>query len=149
MQLLTRRTWFSPFYLAFALQPCMVPHLQPTHMPETCNSGHDLAEVILMNMQKAQRLMKTVQERQSKYYDDIHMPAPHYDMGDSVMIDHSTVNSAEDVNRPVKLRARWLGPFRVTATQFPNVTVELPVAIPAHPTFRVSNCVRKIGNQSR
>ena len=130
-------TGYTPFFLAFGMEPILIPiPTLPTEAP-----AMDLLTSMNDNLKAAQTNITKAQEQQKAAYDQHHTAPPQYIPGDWVLLQRDGITWPPDKDRPAKLLAPWLGPFRVASLDpaLPlNVTLSLPYPLNIHTSFHVS-----------
>ena len=134
----------TPFYVATGQHPRLPQDLlhDPAAAADTPNpSANDFATHLVSVIQQARDQLIAAQTRQARYYNTAHPRRPvTFNIGDSVWVDQSFLESPEQRARPRdKLKHRRAGPFTVTARVGPNAyQLELPSGVRAHNVFNIT-----------
>ena len=135
-------TKISPFNFTLSFNPRAVPaDPVPTHLPH----ADAVAQAAADNLAQARVAAEAAQKRQSHYANQHRSESPTYKVGDMVLLDATNINLPQDAQRPKKLLATRVGPFKVTAVDrvLPNVTLDISKALPGvHPVFHVDKIQR-------
>jgi hypothetical protein len=121
---LSASTGYTPFYLTYNQHPfSSLNEVDTTPWTDHLKQARQALEKA--HLQQAQQYNK------NRKMSDIQI-------NDLVLLEREGIIWGPDSQRDKKLLTPWLGPFKVTAREGENATLELPVDCHIHPTFSVS-----------
>ena len=137
-------TGFTPFYLNSGQHPVIPTVLLARGKPKSSNEGvKEALERMKTALADAQTNLQRAQERMKRAVDKWRRSET-YKVGDEVVL--TTPNLCSYCpHLPLKIKARWVEPFRITREISPVVYgLDLPLGWRIHPVFHVSKLKRYI-----
>ena len=108
----------------------------------------DYVKETRQNIEEARKALEAAQAR-SKEAVDPKRSEKKFEVGQKVWLSTKNYSNANENSRPIrKLRARWIGPFRITAIEGMNVTLDIPKDRRIHPTVHMDQ-VKEFHEDSR
>ena len=119
-------TKYSPYYLAFAYQPKLLP--SKFSLESTTTLGKQF-QIYHFNQLTAHNHLIHSQEKSTQEYDKKRTKSPIYQVGQFALLKREGIQWAADNLRPkAKLLSQYIGPFKILTvnTELDNVTLDIP-----------------------